>query len=73
MKMLTRSSGDLNSRFPLGTVVQNLLSAHEDQCEFKTLVMKMLSELRGRVGLSENFNKDRKHQREPVRHEDCNN
>ena len=52
--------------------------------EFKTLVIRMLRELKGRVHeLSENFNKERekkkihknrdgKHNREPVRNEEYN-
>ena len=49
----------------------NLLDA-----EFKTLVIKMLNKLRGKVDeLSENFNKEtgnkrRNHKKEPVRNED---
>ena len=50
--------------------------------EFKTLVIRVLNELRGRVDdLSKNFNKelgnikkeDRKHNKEPVRNKECNN
>ena len=53
--------------------ISNLLDA-----EFKTLVMRILSELRGGVDeLSENFNKEmgdknriRKHENKPVRNEE---